>query len=235
MSTNTVSQKGKRSKKRASRSRTSGNQAQVAKFAGDAYSVGERAYRGVQHILKLINIETKFFDYSLGSTTITTTAAVQTISLIQQGVDVSNRLGDSIKLQGLTTMLSITPQPLTPFNYVRLMMVRDSEARATVPLFSDIINTSLGPLQVMQYNYFTYQKRFSILYDEVFVMNPATLYYSGFSKTVHTSHNGHIKWEGNGVTSSSFGEGQIYLIYLTTAAANGPVLDWITRFAYTDD
>jgi hypothetical protein len=235
MSTNTVSQKGKRSKKRTSRSRNSGNQAQVAKFAGDAYSVGERAYRGVQHILKLINIETKFFDYSLGSTTITSTAAVQTISLIQQGVNVSNRLGDSVKLQGLTTMLSITPQPLTPFNYVRLMMVRDSESRATVPVFSDIVNTSLGPPQVMQYNYFTYQKRFSILYDEVFVMNPSTLYYSGFSKTVHTPHNGHIKWEGSGVTSSDFGEGQIYLVYLTTAASNGPVLDWITRFAYTDD
>jgi hypothetical protein len=235
MSTNTVSQKGKRSKKRVSRSRTSGNQAQVAKFAGDAYSVGERAFRGVQHILKLINIETKFFDFSLGSTTVTTASNIVNISPIPQGTDVSNRLGDSIKLQGLNTLLSITPQPLTPFCFVRLLMVRDNEPRGSVPTYPDILLTAFGPLQVMQYNYFTYQKRFSILYDEVFALNPASLIYTGVSKTVHTPHNGHIKWEGSGVVGSSLGEGQVYLLYCTTAAANGPVLDWITRFSYTDD
>jgi len=233
MSTNTVSQKGRRSKK--SKPRASSDRAQVAKFAGDAYSVGERAYRGVKHILKLINIETKYFDYSLGSTTVTTSYNIVNVSSIPQGTDVSNRLGDSIKLQGLKTLLSITPQPLTPFCYVRLLMVRDSEPRGSTPVYQDVLFTTFGPLPVMQYNYFTYQKRFSILYDEVFVLNPASLFYTGVSKTVLTPHNGHIKWDGSGVTGTSLGEGQIYLLYCTTAASNGPVLDWTTRIAYTDD
>lgn len=218
-------------KARPSRKRTGrgSNQKEVARFAGDAYSLAERAYKGVSHVLKLINIETKFIDYNFTPAFSSTPSALQ-ISIIPQGVDMGQRLGDSIKLQRLLLNFTVHHNVITIPQVCRIMLVRDNESTGAAPSYLDVIaypSVVCAPL-----NYFN-RNRFAILYDEVFVVEPAT--FTGLVCRKEFEHNGHIKWRTNATTLASLAEGHIYAFFFTDSGVTYPSCNFNLRLLYTDD
>jgi hypothetical protein len=217
--------------KRTRKNRTKGSstQREVGKFAGDAYSLAQRAYKGVNHILKLINIETKFFDLN-ATVNLDSTGANILVSGIAQGLDVSNRVGDSIRLQGISLNYSVAIATTTLVCSGRFVLIRDLENPGATPAWTDVFETTNPP--ITPYKYLN-RKRFAILHDEAFVVQP--LSFGGIIKHVDIPAAGHIKYRGTTSGAASQAEGAIFLLYLGSAATNAPLLNFNVRLLYTDD
>jgi len=220
---------------RGQRKQRSGTKAEVSKFAGDAYSLAERAYRGVNHVLRLINIETKFLDYyAVGQSMSNATPVVVYLSSLLQGVDVSQRVGDSVRLQGLQFAFSVYPTATTPVAACRVVLLRDLENTGANPAWGDVFITGGAPYQLAVRNWFNV-KRFSILADESIVINPSS--FDGINKTLSISASGHVKYRGTSTAVTSAAEGSIFLMYWSSCATVGqqPVIDLMFRMLFTDD
>jgi len=228
----TLKKRGGRGK-RGRRSDTT--KAEVSKFAGDAYSLAERAYRGVNHVLKLINIETKYLDMTAVGASMSNAAPVVTyLSSLAQGVNVSERVGDSLKLQGIYFGFSIYPTVTTPIAACRVVLIRDHENAGASPAWADVFNGGAVPYQLAPRNWFN-TKRFSVLVDEALVINPTS--FDGVNRALNISLSGHVKYRGTAAAVASAAEGSLFLIYWSSVAvlAQQPVMDWSFRMLYTDD
>lgn len=219
----------KKDRKRG-KARKSTNQDHVSKFAGDAYSLASRAVAGVNAIRKLINIETKFVDFiSIGS--VTSTPTVVYLTALPQGTDVSFRVGDSIRLQGLQYTLFASGDPTNTISvYVRVLLVRDNANNGAFPATTDVLSSQLRSAFPNWLN----KDRFNILMDEVAVFQlpagPPTEVRRG-----SISLNGHVKYRGttNGVASAA--EGSIFLMAFSASTVLPPQLTFEFRMKFTDD
>lgn len=217
-------------KDRVRRGRRSNNKAQVSRFAGDAYSLAERAVKGVKFLSKLINIETKFADF-IANTGVTTTPIVVYVSALAQGLDISNRVGDSIRLQGLQYAFSISVSLLcTGPNWIRILLVRDLQNQGAAPVLTDVL-TGLSSVALPNY---IQSSRYNILYDETvaFVreVGPMVDIRKG---TIPL--NGHVKYRSTSAAAASAAEGSLFLMAVSSLAVNNPSLDYCVRLTYTDD
>jgi hypothetical protein len=206
------------------------NKDHVSKFAGDAYSLASRAVAGVNAIRKLINIETKFADYNINGF-VTTTPTVLYASALTQGVDVSNRVGDSIRLQGLSYAFRVTGDPTAAvYSSVRLLIVRDNENVGATPAVTDIL---VSQSVTSSLNWFT-TSRFNVLLDEVvgFVANTGSL--TDFRRGTISQH-GHVKFRGTSNAVGSAAEGSIFILAFSNVVALPPSLLLDFRVTYTDD
>jgi hypothetical protein len=212
-----------------------GNQVAVSKFAGDAYSLGERALKGLNQIRKLINIETKYTDV-LASYTPNNTISVTYFTPIAQGLDNTNRVGDSIRLQSLDfSWCCLVSTSATYGTALRVIIVRDNENQAAAPTGAQLLVDPTAPLfEASPYVYLNL-RRFAILYDENILLDVAaggsSIKKGGFS----SSHNGHVKFRGTGATSASAGEGSIWMFLVSNQASLTPAFNSNFRLTYTDD
>lgn len=219
---------------RKDRKRRSGrgdsNQKAVSRFAGDAYSLAARAAKGVKYLSKLINIETKYADY-VTTTGITTTPFVMYVSALSQGVDISNRVGDSIRLQGLHYAFGLTASAsATLIHWTRILLVRDLENQGALPATLDVIS---GLSDVAFPNYIN-RDRFNILYDETVFFCPGIGPVADLRKGT-IPLNGHILYRGTTTAATSASKGSLFLIAFSSLASNNPSLDHNVRILYTDD
>lgn len=211
--------------------RAGSSKQQVSKFAGDAYSLGVRALAGVKHLASLINIETKYFT-KYTSTNITNSPVISCQSLIPQGVDNGNRVGDSIRIQSLSFQYVVNIiNASTINNFVRLMVVRDLQNPGADFVAADLLNLATVSY-ISDINYFN-KDRFTILYDRTIYLSNVNddSMYGSFTK----GESGHIKYRGSATTSASNAEGALYLVAGSNALSNYPTLESVMSITYTDD
>jgi hypothetical protein len=204
---------------------------EVSRFAGDAYSLAERAYKGVSHVLKLINIETKFFDYQFTPTFTSAAPVITPHSFIPQGVDDGNRLANSIKLQHLEFMITFGVGTIVAPQIFRYILFRDNESTGILPTLADVLSTTVNPVSV-PYNYFNLN-RFAIIRDETVVVNLTA--WTGHVVRLNLNHSGHVKWRSSGAAQADAAEGHIYSCFITTSATQQPSVLFYSRILYTDD
>jgi hypothetical protein len=202
----------------------------VGAYASDAWSLAKRTAFGLNEIRKLINIETKYFDVTSNSVA-TQAGTVTPLTLVAQGLDQTDRVGDSLKIQRLelrATSFSGVTVPVA----LRIVVFRDLENQGVVPAGSDLLSAAGVGSAVSCYNWINIQKRFSILYDQTVTMDAsnqtAVLGYD-------MPHGGHVRFRGTTGTQAAQAEGSIYLMLLTDAAATQPVTRFHSRVTYTDD
>lgn len=212
------------------------NQAAVSAYAGDAYSLAKRTWTGLNEIRKLINIEEKYFDTDT-SMTATNTGNLLCLSQVAQGVGLSDRIGNSIKVQRLsiTGRVAILSSNTT-YSVCRVAIVRDMEGQGTAPVATDIfetLGTSSAPRQ--HYDYLN-RKRFAVLYDELFTLFP---YSTGQGSAAVFRYdvplNKHVLYRGATAAAASNGEGSIYIVFVSDEATTGPSCNAVARIVFTDD
>jgi len=203
----------------------------VGQYASDAWSLAKRTAVGLNEIRKLINIETKFFDYSFNNTIGATT--VTPISLMAQGLTSVTRVGDSIRLQHIEATFQLITNTASAGSRARITVLRDLDGAGTYPTAA-LIYANTGSVVAIQASpmKFNELERFSVLYDEVLTTCNGT--YAGMSR-FSVPHNGHIKFLGETAVEGSCGKGTIYLVVTGSEAANQPTLTLSTRIMYTDD
>jgi hypothetical protein len=191
--------------------------------------LAKRTAYGLNEIRKLINIETKISE-STGSAAIDTTSTTSTLSSIAQGLDYTNRIGDSIKLQKIEFKVRWTVGTGVA-TFCRVLLVRDLDGYGTKPTMSLVLNT----LSVLSPENYLNKDRFSILYDELECLNQVSTPNS--VTTFDMAHEGHIKYLGTTAADASNGKGSLYLMFLTNEAAGAaaPTITYHSRIYYTDD
>ncbi len=225
---------GNKRRVKGTRGRRGGNQ--VGTYFGDAWSLAKRTAVGLNEIRKLINVEHKYNDRN-NSLTASQAGAVQLLTNIAQGDDVTQRDGDSIKVQSTRIQGYIRRDSgSTSSEVCRVLLIRDLMNTGTTIAGSDIIQSAGGVYSpVSTYNFINgnqLQNRFTILYDEVFTVdanNPMALF------SYESKHDYHVFFRGTGSAFTDAAAGAVFLMVLTDASVNPPIATFSTRILFTDN
>jgi hypothetical protein len=207
---------------------------QVEMYAGDAYSLAKRTAQGLNYLRRLVNIETKYSDTWGTGTADNTTGFIQCLNLISQGTDLTNRVGDSIRMQHMEFKFSPTVSITAFATSVRVLIIRDLENNGANPAMTDIftgISTTQSPY--LPLNFINTRTRFSILYDEILCVS-----YGGDATAAcayHSTHNGHIRFRGSSAAAGSLAQGSLFMVVLSNETTNVPSFKYQFRLEYTDD
>lgn len=202
----------------------------VGKYASDAWSLAKRTAYGLNEIRKLINIETKILESS-GSAPIDTSGIISTLNNVVQGLDYTNRIGDSIKLQRIEIRIAASMGSTGTKTFLRIMLVRDLDNYGTKPTVADILQTVhyLAPKKYLN------NERFAVLYDELECLS--SINDTNTITHIDMPHSGHIKFLGTTAADASNGKGSLYILWLSNEAAgtNAPTVAFNSRLYFTDD
>lgn len=160
----------------------------------------------------------RIHDTIFGAPTVVTTAgSVTCLTDVTQGDDVNNVSGRQAFLKKIVLKGTISGFNAADFNYLRVLVFRKKgDADNTMPTIAEVIDSSVGQ------NILAGPSRAAIgenewLYDKLFVVGdnagPAA---RTFSKTIRVNKTFTF------AASGEFDKGHVYLLLVSTDAANGP-------------
>jgi len=208
----------------------------VGQYASDAWSLAKRTATGLNEIRKLINIETKFCDTNISSSTQNTTGNAYCISQLAQGLQSTNRVGDSIRIQHIEIRGRVVISTAATTSLMRVLVVRDLDGYGTAPTPADVLETVGVVGAPLAPEKFQKRERFSILFDELFALQSGSS--SGTSSAPFyfaTSHQGHVLYLGTAAASASDGKGSVYVMAVSDEGTNLPTIAFGSRILFTDD
>lgn len=190
----------------------------------------------MNEIRKLINVEHKFFDTNTTSGT-TQSGSVTYISGVPQGDNISEREGDSIKIQSFEICGEVIRNASsTDYDAVRVMIVRDLQNTGATPAGSDILETLGSSQSAFQHldflNSSDLNKRFTVVYDEIFNLDTYHLTHVFRFKTTHDCH---VFYRGTGSAVSSAGNGSYFILCVNNQTTNLPSVAFSSRLRFTDN
>lgn len=204
----------------------------VGAYFGDAWSLAKRTASGLNEIRKLINIEEKQLEFSQASVAFDTNGTVFPVSQIVQGLNYTERVGDSLKIQRIEFNYRVFKNASATNSVVRILLVRDLDCQGATPAVADIIaNTASGLAPLSPYKFLN-RKRFSILYDNMSVVSTSDL---AFVDRMAMAHEGHILYLGTAANAASQGKGSLFVVAVSDEATNTPTIQFTNRITFTDD
>lgn len=199
--------------------------------------MAKRTASGLNEIRKLINVEHKYIDVD-SSTFSTRTGAVQYISPCAQGDDITQRDGDSIKVQSIRLSGVVYRDTLSAqvSDTVRVLVVRDLQNAGASPAVTDVlqtVGTAYSAFTTYDFlNGIDLNKRFSIVYDTIVYLD---LYHPTGQFGFTSNHDCHVIYRGTGSTAASAGNGSYFLVTVSSNTVNPPVLDYNSFIRFTDN
>lgn len=167
------------------------------------------------------------------SVTPSTTGVLTLTSGISQGTDIGNRVGDSIKVTRISWMGRAALSPVvTTFSTLRLLLFRDMEIQGAVPALADILETGTGTVSVRSPINFINRKRFSVLWDQIIVLDPNTHYSEVLRGELVVNKT--VRYRGTGNTVAAAAEGTIYWLLVSDEATNAPTVAIYTQLQFVD-
>lgn len=208
----------------------------VGEYFDDAWSLAKRTAAGLNQIRKMINTEEKYIDVS---TTLSASRAgvVTYMAPIAQGDNISDRTGDSIKVQevyleGFITYNAAATTPMT----ARVIVFRELTNVGSAPTGGDLIQSASSQFATTAlYNFVngkSLNKRYSILFDEFFTLD---LYNQIVPFSYHTTSGKHTFFRGTTAATGDAANGSYWFIVFTDVAANQPSFTAYSRLTFTDD
>lgn len=212
------------------RRRPTGTMGKIMSYAGKAMSFARR----VAPIVRLLNAEKKYLDNTGSLITVPSTGAtVPCFTLLQQGTSVGQRIGDSVKWISINARIDVTPHSASTVpNRVVLYLVIDTEAKGSLPAYSDLLQTvdtnshlnvaTLGRFKIMMRREFVVQTNVGAMPTMKVVLYKKRI-------SVHTRY---------GTNTGAIGDidhGSILLFALSDQSVNVPVMDYNVRLGYVDN
>ncbi len=169
--------------------------------------------------------ENKFYDRYEVALPVDVTGTVYTVFDPANGNTVTQRVGNSCRLDNITIRFDCTINDST--NVLRLVLLRDFRCQGTAPSVSDIVEDTTTPLlSPLKLN-----RRFTFLWDKYVMLNPG----SGSNKIVAMYKKLKFKVGFNSSTTSDFGYNCIWLLLLSDSSAPGhPTVDFSSRVQFKD-
>lgn len=232
--------KKKPQKPKAAKTYGKGFKAFASEAVGTGYAVAKvakKALAGVRAIRKLINVEENYLDVpsvSVSNSQFTSSGYVACLNLMATGDGIGQRTGNSIRPQHLELDVVITNNLNADANTVRCILFVDKQNDGTVPAVTDMLSVS-HPQSF--YNRITALKRFTILKDSTFVINPTYLTETLYRFTYNESISGHMLYDNTSAAQTSTKEGALFLMLLSDGISGitSPTAYYFSRLAYTDN
>jgi len=232
-----VNKSGRGSRQRAQRrTRNQGNS--VGNYVGDAWSLAKRTAIGLNEIRKLINVEVKYIDTSFYGVSLDQAGVVYYLTALAQGDDITDREGDSIKVQTLEILGDVyrNSSSTAVRDTVRIMIVRDLTNEGVTPTGADVLSqASSGLVTLCAPNFLNSSlenKRFSYLYDEIIELDTT---HTAQTFRFTTTSDKHVYFRGNANSAANAGTGSYWLLMFSNNATNTPLASAVARVTFTDN
>jgi len=175
--------------------------------------------------------ENKHYDINL-SQNVTSGGTVTLISNIGQGVDDTQRIGNTLHLRSLYLNLLIKQTNTSVEDTVRVIVLRDRQNYNT-PSINDILEPgvlSTGLASLAQYNHY-YMSRFKIIYDKIFTITP------GGGEVIRIKKWLPLFCDSHYIGASTVFKNQIYLVTVgdNTNILTLPTMNCSARIIYRDN
>jgi len=196
-----------------------------------AIDVAQYALSGVKKIYRMINVEYKFLDTTIGSN-INEVSFINSLAAIPQGDNQSSRDGISIKPINLSYRINFLRNSSDTTQMVRMIIFRGKQENTVNPVTSDVLQDTTGTASVQSFK--NYDKKFKtkILYDKVFVLDEGNSSRKYISNVIRL--DGHINYDISDTTGSTVESGGIYVL-LVGNSSNAPASLQKYRLTYTDN
>lgn len=174
--------------------------------------------------------ENKHFDVNI-SQSITQAGTLNLLSQIGQGVDDTQRIGNTLYLKSLFMNVSIVQNAGSTIDNVRLMVVVDRQGfnapAVNSVLEPALLTSTLAPLS--QYNHY-YMSRYKVIYDRTLKLS------TGFSETLIYKKYIPLKFASHYIGAATTFKNQVYLLHIgdNPNVLALPVLNVACRIIYTD-
>lgn len=198
------------------------------------YRGGMQLYKDVMLLKSLVNVEKKYFDTSSSGTSLptNTTGTLVLLNAIDQGVGISQRTGNSIKIVSLMLEGFIQLNSLATNDAVQVSLILDRQPNATVANWNDIYEIGSSSASLAQRNKLTVD-RFTVLksYDLTLATQGETIKkFKCFLKL-----GMHEKFNGTGATIASIYTNAIYLCFQGNLSSNFSNITYFTRIRFVDN
>jgi len=163
----------------------------------------------------------------------TTTGTLTLLSGIAQGTDVGQRVGNSIFVTDVRVSGRVVINAaVTSFSTARLVLLRDNENSGAAPVLSDILEATGSTVVTRSPRNFLNRKRFTFLYDELFVLAPnsPSALPIGFDMKI----NREVRYRGTGNTVAAAAEGTLYLMCVSDETSSPPNLTTYIQYQFID-
>lgn len=185
--------------------------------------------------------ELKYVDADMFTSPPTPVSGTPTFTLLNgtaAGTGASDRIGTEITMKSISvrgTWLQNTSLTSGTSNYVRMLLVYDSQSNGSAPTAAELLTGS----GMFAHKNLDNRKRFKILKDKLFILLPTSgSNSSGGPQAVNFKFyrklNAKTEYKGTTAAITSIATGAIYLVCLAQAAANGPSFTGSSRIRYDD-
>lgn len=200
----------------------------VMKGASLAYS----AYKGVQYLKSVVNVERHYFDTSVVSASVTNAGSITCLNQIAAGTDAPNRIGNSILGKYITGKITVQDNATAGATegFVRILIFQDLENIGTDPTLSQILQDTSNPV-VSPIN-IDNTPRFWVLVDKTYTVDDSNKTRVGKFYRLMIK-NAHIKFTGT--ASGNYAKNSLYLLAVSDDASNGPILTFANRLCFIDN
>jgi len=172
--------------------------------------------------------EVKYFDINYAATAQPNTWTTIEAGEIIQGSDYSERTGNEIKLVHFQMRYVVTNDvDLTVPVLFRIIVVRMDDYTTDVPAAIMQTDDKITSQYKINGNY-----RYKILYDQVHHIFKETESCQQYGSCAFSLHNAPGKFTS--VDGSTWRRGKIFVIAMSTAAVDSPILEFKSRVKYTD-
>lgn len=191
-----------------------------------------KAYKGVQAIRKLVNVEVRKLDIPDTSTynPDNSTGSVFHLSALAEGDSDNARTGNSIMGKYLTVRYTCIKHASASATNVRMLIVRDNQQIAdSSPTIAQLLDTNGSDYCLAPLNDDTVG-RFQVLHDVSYQLDANRLFKTS---KINLPIKFHIRFNGNADTDIQ--RNGIYLLVVTSEATNTPTFKFYSRLGFHDN
>lgn len=200
----------------------------------DWKSVLKDVVDATKFVVGLVNTQNKICD-TTNSGTVTNTGLVFPLSLMAQGSDVVQRLGEEIHPKEMDVRMSFSIGTATGPSLCRVIVVRDRNCNGAVPAVVDVLNL-ITPAPMSHFNYLNFQgddlPRFDILLDETFAIAPSSDQNQILLDRIKFPEDSHIHYLGPSSVNANLGKNNLFALVISDQSALGPTFTWASRLNY---
>lgn len=192
-------------------------------------SLAMKAYKGVQFLKGLVNVEKKFINVQTGNLSPGTTSSVTALNPIAQGSSDVTRNGDSILAKYIQLSGEVFGSASSSQDIVRIVLLCDKENRGTAPTYTDVYTDASVHSYLNKEN----MDRFIILRDWHFTFSTGSKNAFAFKKFIRL--NTHLKYSGNAGNATDIRQNGLYLMVLGVDNTNKALVNVNSRIAFYDN
>ncbi len=193
-------------------------------------NVLDKVVRDVSRLSGLINTEFKTVDNS-SSTTVIDTGLVILLNATVVGDDFDNRDGRQIRFKSVQYAINVIQHPTAVSTITRIMIVLDKQPNGVLMVIADLLTSGGNTLDFRNLNN---RKRFVIVSDVIVTQSDTanttdyrSLYKQMDFKTVYD--------DSNAGSIADIETNALFMILLSSEAANGPTVQVETRCRFIDN